>query len=216
MTRAHRYRFEQDRNRFIVARGALRSLLGLYVEQNPRALSLQYNEFGKPTISAGQGAAICFNTSHSAGMALYAVTRARNIGVDLEILRDVEARMAIAERFFSPSEVFALRSLPLEAQSWAFLRCWTRKEAYVKARGKGLFFPLDRFSVSLRPGEQAALLEHRDSPHEIERWTVLDVSPTAKTVAAIVVEGHDWRLRCWNWDVDAVETRGSWIVNSTI
>ena len=104
------------------------------------------------------GDAIRFNVSHSHGIALYAVTRGREVGIDLERIRSDLAVAEIAERFFSRREIAMLRTLPIEAQRQAFFRCWTRKEAYIKARGEGLSLPLDQFDVSLAPGEPAAVL----------------------------------------------------------
>ena len=157
--RAERFHFERDREHFIVARGVLRAILGRYLNRAPERLSFCYGAHGKPALAGEAGAdAIRFNVSHSHGVALYAVTRGREVGIDLERIRFDLAVLEIAERFFSRREVATLRTLPTEAQRQAFFRCWTRKEAYIKARGEGLSLPLDQFDVSLAPGEPAALL----------------------------------------------------------
>jgi 4'-phosphopantetheinyl transferase len=129
----------------------------------------------------------------------------RDVGVDIEHIRADFAYEQIAERFFSRNEVAMLRALPLALQPGAFFDCWTRKEAYIKARGEGLSLALDGFDVSLVPEDQAALLSVRDHPEEAARWSVIGLAPGPGYAEALAVEGHDWRLRCWQWTTD-VET----------
>jgi 4'-phosphopantetheinyl transferase len=137
--------------------------------------------------------------SHSQELGLYAITRNRKIGVDLEYIRTAFACEQVAERFFSSQEKATLRSLPPRLKYQAFFTCWTRKEAYIKARGEGLFLPLDQFDVSTIPGEPALLLNTRGDPQEANRWSLRELGPSAGYVAALAVEGHNWRLSCWNW-----------------
>ncbi len=198
--RAARFHFDTHRNQFIVGRGVLRTILGRYLGIEPDRLQFRYSSHGKPALSAEQGSnAIRFNVSHSGGMALYAVTRERKVGVDLERIRPDFANEEIAERFFSPQEVAAFHALPPESRLEAFFACWTRKEAYIKARGEGLSLPLDRFDVSLAPGQPAALMSVHDDHREAARWSIRELSPGPDYVAAIAAEGHDWRLECWQW-----------------
>jgi 4'-phosphopantetheinyl transferase len=197
-TRAERFYFQKDRERFIVARGLLRVILGRYTNMEPSQLQFCYNPYGKPDLaneSGGNG--LCFNLSHSDGLALYAITRGRQIGVDIERIRPDLAGDQIAERFFSPREVKALRSLPPSLQPVGFFNCWTRKEAYIKARGKGLTLPLDQFDVSLVPGEQAVLLGVSGDPEESSRWSLLDFLPGTGYAAALAVEGSHWVAKYW-------------------
>lgn len=176
--RAERFYFERDREHFIVARGVLRAILGGYLNRAPESLSFCYSSHGKPAlVGEPDGEAIRFSVSHSHGVALYAVTRGREVGIDLEHIRFDVAVAEIAERFFSSREVATLRSLPTEAQRQAFFRCWTRKEAYIKARGEGLSLPLDEFDVSLAPGEPAALLGTQRDPAEASRWSLQEITP---------------------------------------
>ncbi|MGD1216752.1 MAG: 4'-phosphopantetheinyl transferase superfamily protein, partial [Terriglobales bacterium] len=105
----------------------------------------------------------------------------------------------IAERFFSRREVAMLRTLPTDVQQQAFFRCWTCKEAYIKARGEGLSLPLDQFDVSLVPGEPAAVLGTQRDPSEASRWSLQELTPASGYAAAIAVKGHGWRLTCWQW-----------------
>jgi 4'-phosphopantetheinyl transferase len=198
--RAERFYFHKDRERFIVARGALRAILSCYLNLEPRHLSFGYGPYGKPALARdSDGDALRFNVSHSHGLALVAVTRGREIGVDLERISAEAANEQIAERFFSPREIIKLRSLPTDRQTEAFFHCWTRKEAYIKARGEGLSLPLDQFDVSLVPGEPAALLSTQADPHEASRWGLQELVLGPGYVAALAVEGHDWQLQCWRW-----------------
>jgi len=198
--RAERFYFEKDREHFIAARGVLRAILGGYLNRPPECLSFCYNSHGKPALAGeSDGDAIRFSVSHSYGVALYAVTRGREVGIDIERIRfDLEVA-EIAERFFSRREVAMLRTLPSEVQRQAFFRCWTRKEAYIKARGEGLSLPLDQFDVSLAPGEPAAVLGTQPDPSEASRWSLQELAAGPGYEAALAVEGQDWRLSCWQW-----------------
>src|SRR5439155_22463572 len=148
-TRAEQFHFQKDRMHFIVARGLLRAILGRYLATNPCTLRFCYSQYGKPTLAreAGSDASLCFNVTHSHGLALYAITRNRALGIDLEHIRMDVAYEPIAEHFFSPYEVRMLRTVPPHLRSAAFFSCWTRKEAYLKARGLGLSLPLSQFDV---------------------------------------------------------------------
>ena len=199
-TRAERFYFQRDRDRFINAHGVLRDILGLYLNRAPKSLSFCYSSHGKPALACESGGdAIHFNMSHSHGVALYAVTRGREAGIDLEFIRcDLETEQ-IAERFFSRSEIATLRALPLGLRKYAFFLCWTRKEAYIKARGEGLSMPLDQFDVSLIPGEPAALLSTKPEADEALRWSLRGLTPACGYSAALAVEGRGWTLSCWQW-----------------
>ena len=199
--RADRFRFARDRDDFTVARGVLRVILGRYTGREPGGLRFIYSPFGKPSLDEGAGGgALRFNLSHSGGVALYAVTVGREVGVDVERVREEMDCVGMADRFFSADEVKVLNSLAPEAQTRAFFDCWARKEAYIKARGEGLSMPLDSFDVSLAPGEPAALLRTRGDAAEASRWTLRELSPGQGFAAAVAVEGGGWRLRCWQWE----------------
>jgi 4'-phosphopantetheinyl transferase len=198
--RAERFYFERDRRHFIVARGVLRAILGCYLNRVPECLSFCYGSHGKPALAGeSDGHAIRFSVSHSSGVALYAVARSREVGVDLERIRLDLAVVEIAERFFSPREAAMLRTIPTEVRRQAFFRCWTRKEAYIKARGEGLSMPLDQFDLSLAPGDPDAVLGTQGDPSEASRWSLQELAPAPGYVAALAVEGHGWRLTCWQW-----------------
>jgi len=202
VSRAHRLHFEKDRSRFIVARGLLRTILGSYSNLDPQILRFGYGVQGKPFLmgnNAKDASALRFNLSHSGGVALMAVTLNRELGTDLERIRPEFAAETIAEQFFSAQETATLRALPADVQTEAFFNCWTRKEAYLKARADGLSFPLDQFSVSLIPGEPPALLSLLGEPDEIARWSVIHLNPGSGYVGALVVEGRGLRLRTFQF-----------------
>jgi 4'-phosphopantetheinyl transferase len=198
--RANRFHFLRDRDRFIIAHGALRTILGSYLNQEAHQLRFSYNPYGKPYLTdSGCLGDLRFNLSHSQGLALVAVARERDVGIDIECIRPERADGEIVDRFFSASEVAILRSLPSDVRLQGFFSCWTRKEAYIKARGEGLSFPPQSFDVSLAPGECRALVANRIDPEEVSRWSLKELFPGAGFAAAIVVEMQRWRLKCWQW-----------------
>ena len=204
LRRADRYHFETDRRRFIIARGVLRAILSRYLHQAPGQLQFGSNPYGKPTLLHPSAPdRLRFNVSHSDGLALIAIAAGREVGVDLERVRVDFACERIAEQFFSPREITALRALPAALRREALFTCWTRKEAYIKARGEGLSLPLDRFDVSLAPDLPAALLDVEGDPHEASRWSLRALHPGAGYVAALAVEGRGWNLRRWQWATTA-------------
>ncbi len=198
--RAERYHFQEDRERFIVAHGLLRTILARYLRADPGRLVFSRGDYGKPVLASPPGGRkLSFNLSHSSGIALYAIAHDRRVGIDLERVREDIACQQIAERFFSPAEAAVLRTLPASSQPGAFFACWTRKEAYIKARGRGLQLPLDRFEVSLAPGEPARLLKMEGEPGEVARWSLQELIPAPGYAAALAAEGQDWHLACWTW-----------------
>jgi 4'-phosphopantetheinyl transferase len=201
LVRANRFYFERDRNWFVVARGLLRSILGRYLDICPASVRFIYGPYGKPSLADEFAAQdIRFNMSHSGVIALYAIACGREVGVDVERLRPDFPSREVAERFFSPREVAMLFSLSSNTQPEAFFNCWTRKEAYIKARGEGLSLPLSDFDVSLVPGEPARLLYTSAGPDETSRWTLQELNLSEPDfVAALAVEGRDWQLKCWRW-----------------
>lgn len=199
--RAARFRFPEHRTAFIAGRGVQRDILARYTGLPPAALAYREGSHGKPEL-AGPPAdpGIRFNVSNSGDFALYALTLRREIGVDLEVLKPMPDGMEIAERFFSAPENEVFAALAEEVRDLAFFRCWTRKEAYIKAVGEGLSMPLDRFDVAFAPGEPARILRTRGNPAEAERWTMLGLEPGAGYVGALVVEGDGWRPLLFDWN----------------
>jgi 4'-phosphopantetheinyl transferase len=204
LRRAERFRFARDRSKFIAARGILREILSRYLCLPPTLLSFGYNDFGKPELrEADCESPIRFNLSHAGEIALYAIAAGREVGVDVELVREDVACAEIAAHFFSRREAAALLSLPANVQTRAFFNCWTRKEAYIKARGAGLSLPLDGFDVTLAPGEPAALLSTRDDEQEAARWSLTELFPGTGYTAALAVRAPAPTLRCWRWTAQA-------------
>ncbi|HEX7317505.1 MAG TPA: 4'-phosphopantetheinyl transferase superfamily protein [Pyrinomonadaceae bacterium] len=197
LARADRYHFEKDERHFVAGRGLLRTLVGRYLRRPPAELRFDVNAYGKPALNGG--GPLNFNLSHAHGLALYAFAHARAVGVDIEHIQTEVECAKLAGRFFSTFEVRTLLSLPAESQREAFFNCWTRKEAYIKARGEGLSRPLAGFDVSLAPGEPAALLRTDDEEEGAARWTLRELSVPKGYVAALAVEGEGWSLRRWQW-----------------
>ncbi len=196
--RAERFYFEADRRRAIIGRGVSRLLLGLYLGRAAHRIEFKYNAFGKPAL-ADPNLPFQFNVSHSGDVILVATAIDRVLGVDVERMRPDMANAEIAARYFSPSECSTLLALPPEMRCEAFFACWTRKEAYLKARGDGLSLPLDRFDVAFAPTEKPRLLATRHDPAEASRYTLCALDAGPGYAAALAVEGSNWRLKCWEW-----------------
>ena len=182
--RSTRFRFERDRNRFIVARARLREILSSYLDREPSSIEFVYNAFGKPAL---RDASLRFNVSHSGGIGVCAIA-GREVGIDIEQIRPELAEERTAESFFSPREVAMLRALPPGSQLEAFFECWTRKEAYVKARGEGLSIPLDTFDVEFRPGEPPEFLRGGGG------WSIRTFPAPPGYTGCVVAEGADWEI----------------------
>jgi 4'-phosphopantetheinyl transferase len=197
--RAARFHFEIDRKHFIVARGCLRTILARYLGVAPGEIEFTYDQNGKPRLatSMAQSQPLEFNLAHSGVHALYAFTRIGEIGVDLEFVRPEFTGDEIARRFFSTTEVSCLNSLPAEARQEAFFNCWTRKEAFIKAKGIGLSLPLDQFDVTLSPGEPAALVRTRWDENEAARWSLKEIEVGPGYAGALAIEAHDWQMLRW-------------------
>src|SRR5207245_6672996 len=158
--RAERFRSSRARTEFIVARAGLRSILSRYLDVGPAGMQFRYAAQGKPCLAfVEEQAPLHFNVSHSHGLAVYAVTTGCDVGVDVEKVRASVATERIARRYFSEREVADFLRVQPEQRCRAFFNCWTRKEAYLKARGSGLAAPLDQFDVTLTPGQPAKLCE---------------------------------------------------------
>jgi len=197
--RAARFYFQKDATHFIVARGVLRAILSRYLKVRPEQLCFGYGSYGKPFLASDNCGDLRFNLSHSDGLALFAIARGHEVGIDIERIRAEGVEPGMAERFFSPCEVTALSALPVCRRVEAFFNCWTRKEAYIKARGEGLSLPLDKFAVSLAPGEPAVLLQTMVDENQTSRWSMIALAAESGFKAAVVIERQNWHLRLWQW-----------------
>ena len=197
LERAGRFHFERDRHRFVVARGMVRAILARYLEVEPAVLEFTYGAHGKPALAySWSSPPLCFNVSHSQDLGILAVARAE-VGVDIECFRPIEDFEAIVSRYFSPVEAAALMRFEPERRLTAFFYCWTRKEAFIKARGEGLSYPLQNFEVTLVPGEPGRLL--RISGDEIARWFMQDLPMAPDAAGTLVVKGADPEVSGWEW-----------------
>jgi 4'-phosphopantetheinyl transferase len=186
--RSARFVFERDRNRFVASRAILRLIIARYRGMKPGEIVLVYDSYGKPSMSPDQNLnGLSFNLAHSGDRAVYALARNVQVGIDIEQQRNDLPVLELAKRFFSPRERRALCSLPEDERREAFFRCWTRKEAYLKALGQGLSVPLERFTVSVRPAESPILLEALPSD-DPTTWTILDLPAETGFMAALAVQ----------------------------
>jgi 4'-phosphopantetheinyl transferase len=204
LTRASSFHFSRDRQRFVATRAWLRTILAGYLRTDPRkndsrGLTFSYSKKEKPSLGPAFATSdVTFNVSHSGGIALLAFARGREIGVDVEQVRSNSDLEGISRRFFSTREQSQLAALSGEEKVEGFFRCWTRKEAYIKATGDGLSLPLHQFDVSIRPGESNALLATRPDDLEAGRWLLREVPAGPGYIAALCVRGQDWKLRDWS------------------
>jgi len=196
---AARFHFAPDRRRFVIRRAVLRQLLATCLGQHPSAITLEIGPHGKPAVSGQAGMnGLRFSSSHSGDMALIALACGRELGVDLEQHRLMTDAAEVAKQFFSPAEVIELTCLPLSLKKAGFFNCWTRKEAFVKATGLGLTYPLNRFTVSLAPGKPAQLLKVEDDPDALTRWGLISLDVAPDCSAALVYEGMPAVLKCFS------------------
>ena len=204
INRASHFHFQRDRERFIAGRGLLRVILSFYVGMPANEIIFTYGSHGKPGLKRQDGQpAIEFNLAHSAGTAIYALTRDRPVGVDIESSQPDFPVEEVAKDFFSPSELTALQALPSTSRTEAFFKCWTRKEAFVKALGDGLSCPLRDFDVSLTPGKPAKLLNVGWAPEETSCWCIEDINAVAGCAAAVVFSGSPRRLHVSHWGLNS-------------
>jgi 4'-phosphopantetheinyl transferase len=185
--RASRFHFSHLSEAFVIARGALRYLLGRYLNRNPAELRFTYGDRGKPTLAPPPG--IRFNLTHSGNLAVIALTTGLEIGVDVEQIRPLPDMQSIADRSFCPEEASEIMSLPQPERDHAFYRCWTRKEAYIKAIGDGLSAPLDDFRVTVQPNTPARFVHIEHDASAAQRWTLHDLQVAAGYAAALAY--HD-------------------------
>jgi len=203
--RADRFHFEKDRNQFIESRAALRLVLSRSLNVAPKELTFSSGSHGKPALANGLSHnGLRFNLSRRDGLALIGLAYDREIGVDLELIRPDVPVFEIGEVSFSESELASLRNLPENLRTAGFYNCWTRKEAYVKARGEGLSFPLKQFDVSLTPGEPATLISVREPSSgvdvaEVDRWTLHDLPVGNGYAGALCCEGPEPNVICKGW-----------------
>ena len=192
--RASKFKFETDRQRYVAAHAALRSIVSSYVNSPARELQFAAGPYGKPKLAPIHATEkIEFNLSHSHEVALIAVAQGREIGVDVEWVRKDFAFDEVAQRFFTAREVAALHALPLHLQREAFYKCWTSKEAFLKAKGTGLSGQLDEVEI--------VFIDHVVRVKgTITNLSLIELTVDGDYVAAMVVNGAEPRLRYYAWE----------------
>jgi 4'-phosphopantetheinyl transferase len=196
--RAERFRFSKDRNHFVARRGILRGILSHYLEQPPSEIDFRHGRFGKPEVNGDfVRGNLQFSVSHSGDLALYAVTRACPIGVDVEYIRPFPHLEEIALRFFSPSEAKVLMTLSREHRMEGFFSCWTRKEALLKATGEGIGDGLASVEVALIPWQDAGTIRTVGESEDRIGWHLRSFSPAAGYLAAIAFKDDNVSLSQW-------------------
>lgn len=184
--RMRRFRFQEHQNNFLFCRSMLRMLLTSYLGTPPAELRFAYSAHGKPSLAL-PSATLEFNLSHSAGKVLFAFSRSRRIGVDVERVREDLNVEDIAQRFFSSAERHALMQMSPVMRYQSFFNCWTRKEAFVKAKGEGLSCPLESFDVSIDSADEHVRLTTRPDNSEAQKWHLYPLSSFPGYAAAIAV-----------------------------
>ncbi len=203
LERASRFHFDALRERAHFTRGILRLLLAHYTGLSPKEIAFTYNAHGKPALTPAQGSGLHFNLSHSGESAVWAVTRRGEVGVDIEQRRQDNSRLnEIAARYFAQGEQEQLQALPPAERTRGFFTLWARKEAFVKARGDGLFSGLAAFEVSL--GEPR-LLSIESSTESIADWWMSALPPLPGQSGAIVVRAPSCSPRFWQWDESVLD-----------
>lgn len=198
--RAEQFHFAKDRQRFVISHGILRTLLGYYLKIESSKVEYRYGKRGKPMLTQSPcKSTIFFNLSRSEDLALYAFTRGNEIGVDIEYIRDFSEMNQVIEQFFSRKENELFSELPKNIKREAFFNCWTRKEAFVKALGEGLYLSLDKFDVSPAPGEPVELLRVEGCPGEVSKWSIRELNPAYGFAAAFAVKKRNMHLHCYQW-----------------
>lgn len=198
--KASRFKFTKDRECYIITRGILRLLLASYLEVEAKDITFDYTSFAKPFLAFKNP--LKFNVSHSGRMATFAFFLGTEIGVDIERVKADFDVLELAQNFFSKNEIESLEKLPKEELPQAFFRCWTRKEAFIKAEGSGLSFPLDKFAVSLDDDQSAQLLETQWDITEKNKWQLYSFIPAPEYLGAVAVAQSNAQINYHNWDAD--------------
>ena len=196
--RASKFKFYKDKRCYVVTRGCLRLLSASYLEKNARDIVFVYEKYGKPRYK--HKTILNFNVSHSGDIAVIGFVYEHAIGIDIEKIKNDFDTFEIASNFFSKKEIAALREIPESQKYKAFYRCWTRKEAFIKAKGIGLSFPLDKFSVTLDSDLNAELIQTQWDTYEKLKWQFTSFIPSEDYIAAFTVNSQIKDIQYFNWD----------------
>ncbi len=187
--------------RFVAARASLRVIIASYLNAEPSEIEFEYGQFCKPAIKT-KGASLQFNMAHSNDLGVIAITSEKHVGIDVEHVSTVVDMDNIVAHAFSPYERSVYSAIPADLRANVFLRCWTRKEAYMKATGMGLSLPPDKFDVTLIPGEIPRLLRVEHDPDEVSRWSLSDFDLATDYIGTVAFEGTFSSLRLFTFDAE--------------
>ena len=202
-SRALRFRFDRDRGRYVFARGILRLILGMYLNEDPEVLCFRYNANGKPSLARQfTDPPVDFNLSHAADVALFAFAHGREVGVDTERMDERLDYAQLVEMVLTAQEIAALYALPERKRRPAFFRAWTRKEAYLKALGSGLSCEPNMIEVSCHYEESHRSVAVMGGPESGQQWSLADLPVGDGFVAAVAAEGSGFSTRLWQWQDD--------------
>ncbi len=204
--RAQRFKFPKHRKAFETARGLLRLILSRYLHTSPESLNFAQESHGKPFLLSPTTPPLSFNVSHSNDMVLYAVTLKSPVGIDIEYHKPKINIPALIQRICSTEEKEMLMALSPTEQKRGFFACWTRKEAYVKATGKGITVPLEKITVSLPTSPCVELRHLEDDEQDISLWTLSDIQVAPRYTAALAIKGMNNTTDYWAWEWDASDT----------
>jgi 4'-phosphopantetheinyl transferase len=197
--RASRFHFQEHKDRYVMSHGVLRDILRRYRTLVREPFGFTPTSYGKLELAPEVGGhGVKFSLSHSHMLALFAICLEHRIGVDVEHLKHVADWQQIADRFFSLPERRLLETTPEDKKTKAFLTCWTRREAYVKARGEGLSIPMSSFRILESP-EGTVNVKAKQYSGDANHWWCQDLFPDEQYVSALVVEGYRSPLLCWHW-----------------
>ncbi|HEY0069552.1 MAG TPA: 4'-phosphopantetheinyl transferase superfamily protein [Chloroflexia bacterium] len=193
--RSGRFYFEEDRRRFIVGRGVLREMLGRYLAVGPHELQFRYGPYGKPELAGDE--ALSFSVSHARHFALYAFTWGCKVGIDIEYIRPTDHMELIIERHFTAREKAVLQSLSGSRKLEAFFVCWTSKEAYLKANGRGLTQALESIDVALHPTEDTRMFSVNEASFDAASWSLQTIRPAVDYIGALAVARRGGEVSYW-------------------
>ncbi len=185
--KANKFHFLNDKKSYVISHANLRAILSKYLNKDAKKIGFSYNKFGKPFLQDPKDKSICFNLSHSGNFCLIGVTRSDKIGVDIEKINKEFSSLEIAKNYFSKKEYSEILNLPIHERTKAFYYCWTRKEAYIKAEGKGLSIELDSFDVTISE-KKVKILRINDSSN-VNNWQLYNLPINDEYCASVALYG---------------------------
>jgi 4'-phosphopantetheinyl transferase len=196
LRRAYKYRFAKDRCEFLITRAAIKDILSRYLDSQPSELVIASDVRGKPSLTGCEW--LQFSISHSRTLALFAIARSKRVGIDVEMVRGDLPELQLADMFFAATEAELLRRLDGRSRSELFFILWTRKEAYLKARGEGIARRLRECDTSLASPSQPAFISENGC-----EWAIRPVKLGSHWIGACAAEGRAWRMCFWDWTLGA-------------